>query len=66
MIASQRIDRIAAPVERIAHRRAVTTHVRIASPLPTDTFFPVYIALILWAGLYLREPRLRALVPFRS
>jgi len=45
---------------------AVATHVRIASPLLTHTFFPVYVALILWAGLYLREPRLRALVPFRS
>jgi hypothetical protein len=45
---------------------AVATHVRIASPLLTHTLFPVYVALILWAGLYLREPRLRALAPFRS
>jgi len=44
---------------------AVATHVRIASPLMTHTFFPVYVALVLWAGLYLREPRLRALAPFR-
>lgn len=26
--------------------------------------FPVLLGLILWAGLYLREPRLRALVPW--
>lgn len=45
---------------------AVASHVRIESPLLTHTVFPVYVALFLWAGLYLREPRLRALVPLRS
>lgn len=45
---------------------AVATHVRISSPLLTHTIFPVYVALLLWAGLYLREPRLRALAPLRS
>lgn len=45
---------------------AVASHVRIASPLLTHTVFPVYVALFLWAGLYLREPRLRALAPRRS
>ena len=45
---------------------AVATHVRISSPLLTHTFFPVYVALLLWGGLYLREPRLRALAPLRS
>jgi DoxX-like family len=45
---------------------AVATHVRISSPLLTHTFFPIYVACLLWAGLYLRDPRLRALVPLRS
>ena len=45
---------------------AIATHVRISSPLLTHTLFPIYVALLLWGGLYLREPRLRALVPFRS
>lgn len=44
---------------------AVATHVRISNPLLTHTLFPVYVGLILWGGLYLREERLRALVPFR-
>ena len=44
---------------------AVATHVRISSPLLTHTLFPIYVALFLWAGLYLRETRLRDLVPFR-
>ena len=44
---------------------AIATHVRISSPLLTHTLFPVYVALLLWGGLYLREERLRTLVPFR-
>ncbi len=27
--------------------------------------YPAYVAAMLWGGLYLREPRLRALLPFR-
>ena len=45
---------------------AIATHVRAGSPLASHTLFPIYVALLLWAGLYLREPRLRALVPLRS
>ena len=44
---------------------AIASHVRISSPLFTHTLFPVYVALVLWGGLYLREKRLRALVPLR-
>jgi hypothetical protein len=28
--------------------------------------FPVYFGILLWAGLFLRDRRLRALIPFRS
>lgn len=45
---------------------AVATHVRVGNPLFSHTLFPVYVALLLWGGLYLRDARLRALVPFRS
>ena len=45
---------------------AIATHVRIGSPLPTHTLFPIYVALMVWGGLYLRESRLRALLPFRT
>jgi hypothetical protein len=44
---------------------AIATHVRAGSPLLSHTLFPIYVALLLWGGLYLRETRLRALVPFR-
>lgn len=44
---------------------AIATHVRVGSLLLSHTLFPVYVALVLWGGLYLRETRLRGLVPFR-
>jgi DoxX-like family len=44
---------------------AIATHVRVGSPLLSHTLFPIYVALMLWGGLYLRETRLRELVPFR-
>ena len=45
---------------------AIATHVRVGSPLPTHTLFPIYVALMVWGGLYLRENRLRGLLPFRT
>ncbi|MGA8482228.1 MAG: DoxX family protein [Chthoniobacterales bacterium] len=45
---------------------AVATHVRVGDPLFSHALFPVYFAMLLWGGLYLREERLRALIPLRS
>jgi hypothetical protein len=45
---------------------AVATHVRVGDPLFSHILFPTYLGLMLWIGLYLREPRLRALVPLKS
>jgi len=42
---------------------AIATHVRIESPLFSHTLFGVYMGLVAWGALYLREPRLRALLP---
>ena len=44
---------------------AIATHVRIGSPLFSHTLFPIYVALLIWGGLYLREARLRDLLPWR-
>lgn len=44
---------------------AVATHVRVGGPL-FNVIFPVIFGAVIWGGLYLREERLRALVPFRS
>jgi hypothetical protein len=45
---------------------AIATHVRLGNPLFSHVLFPIYVALPLWAGLYLREERLRALIPVRK
>jgi len=44
---------------------AVATNVRIGDPLFTHILFPVYFGVLIWLGLYLRDRRLRALVPLR-
>jgi hypothetical protein len=41
---------------------AVATHVRVGSPLFSHTLFGVYVGIALWAGLWLRDPRIRALL----
>jgi hypothetical protein len=38
---------------------AVATHARVGSPLLTHTLFGVYLGVAAWAGLYLRNTRLR-------
>jgi hypothetical protein len=45
---------------------AVATHVRIGNPVLTHVLFPIYIGVLIWGGLFLREERLRALLPLRS
>lgn len=42
---------------------AVATHLRIGSPLFSHTLFGVYLGLLAWGGLYLRDPRVRAVIP---
>ena len=41
---------------------AVATHFRVGSPLFTHVLFAVYVALFVWGGLALRNPRLRSLL----
>jgi hypothetical protein len=45
---------------------AVLSHLRVGDPLASHVLFPIYLGVLLWAGLYLRDDRLRSLVPFRS
>jgi hypothetical protein len=44
---------------------AVATHVRVGEGL-FPVFFPIIVGMLLWGGLYLRDDRLRALIPLRS
>ena len=45
---------------------AVATHARIESPLFTHVLFGVYLGLIVWGGLYLRDEQLRSLIRRRE
>ena len=44
---------------------AISTHLRVGSPLFTHTLFGVYLGLMVWGGLVLRDPRLHSLLPWR-
>lgn len=41
---------------------AIACHLRVGSPLFSATLFGVYLGMLVWGGLWLREPRLRALL----
>ena len=41
---------------------AVATHLRIDNPLLSHVLFPIYLAALVWGGLYLRDARIRALL----
>jgi hypothetical protein len=45
---------------------AIYVHVRADSPLFSHTLFGVYLGIIMWGGLWLRDPALRALIPLRG
>jgi hypothetical protein len=44
---------------------AIATHLRVMNPPFSHTLFSLYLAAFVWGELYLREPRLRALLPLR-
>jgi DoxX-like protein len=44
---------------------AVASSVRISGPL-FNTLFPIIFGVFVWVGIFLRENRLRALIPFRT
>lgn len=44
---------------------AIATHVRVEDPLFSHTLFPVYVAAMLWGGLYLRDARARTIAPWK-
>jgi hypothetical protein len=45
---------------------AVVTNLRAGSPLFSAVLFPVYFGVFVWAGLYLRDARLREMIPLRN
>lgn len=45
---------------------AIYVHVRAGSPMLSHTLFGVYLGLLIWGGLYLRDGLVRALIPLRE
>ena len=45
---------------------AIASHLRIGSPVFSHLLFGVYLGLLAWGGLWLRDPRLGALMPWRN
>ena len=44
---------------------AIYVHVHAGSPMFSHTLFGLYLALLAWGGLWLRDARLRALIPWQ-
>lgn len=45
---------------------AIATHARLGNPLFSHTLFPIYVAVLLWLPLWLRDARVRSLLGSRS
>ncbi len=45
---------------------AVATHMRVGDPFVPSMTIPILLGVFIWGGLYLRDPRLRALIPWRT
>ena len=45
---------------------AVATNFRLSMPLPSYTLVPVYLGILVWGALFLRDRRLRVLIPIRK
>ena len=42
---------------------AVATHLRVENPLFSHILFPLYVGSLMWGGLWLRNARVRAVLP---
>ena len=45
---------------------AIATHFRLDNPLFTHTLFPVYLAVLAWGGIWLRNVEVRKLIPLQK
>jgi hypothetical protein len=44
----------------------IATHIRVDNPLFTHTMFPVYLAVLTWGGIWLRNEKVRKLIPLQK
>jgi hypothetical protein len=45
---------------------AIASHLRLGDPLFSHTLFGVYLGLLIWGGLWLRDERVRRMMPSMS
>ena len=45
---------------------AIASHLRLGDPLFSHILFGFYLGLLAWGGLFLRDVRVRALLPWRT
>jgi predicted cobalt transporter CbtA len=45
---------------------AMATQIRVGNPLFSHELFSIYLGLFMWGGLWLRDPALRAVFPWRT
>ncbi len=41
---------------------AVASHIRVGNPIFSHTLFPVYVGILLWLGLFLRDSRVKSMI----
>jgi len=44
---------------------AIASNLRVDNPLFSHILFPVYVGILVWGGIWLRDERLRAIFPFK-
>jgi len=44
---------------------AIATHLRVGDPVFSHLLFGAYLGVMVWGGLFLRDERVRALIPLR-
>lgn len=44
----------------------IASHLRLGDPVFTHLLFGVYLGLVVWGGLWLRDPQLRAIFPIKK
>ena len=45
---------------------AVATQLRIGNPLFSNILFPVYLGILLWGGIFLRDNKLKGIISLKS
>lgn len=45
---------------------AIATHIRMDAPLFSHVLFPVYLAVLAWGAIWLRNERARKLIPLQN